>query len=114
MNFDSKFTNIVNALFLTQQAYITDAGMISELFKVERGQFKITAYADDLTIGISFQDDWLKFTVITKIYEAASNARVNKSKTVLVLIIAAVQECNLPSKEDFKKLTEDDPISILG
>src|SRR6185437_14303720 len=100
---------VVKSLFSTQQAYITDAGLISEPFRVKRGvrqgdplspllyvlaiepflrqihvsinginiknqHFKIAAYADDLTIGISSQDDWLKFTEITKMYELALNA----------------------------------------
>ncbi|CAG8740397.1 14212_t:CDS:1, partial [Ambispora leptoticha] len=37
MNFDPKFTRIVNTLFSTQQAHITASGKISEPFKVERG-----------------------------------------------------------------------------
>jgi hypothetical protein len=37
MNFDSKFINIINTLFSTQQAYISDHGRISEPFKVNRG-----------------------------------------------------------------------------
>ncbi|CAG8742246.1 20574_t:CDS:2, partial [Gigaspora rosea] len=111
MNFDKKYVNIVNALFLSQQAYIMDSGLLSELFRVERDVcqedplspllyilaielllkhiykkiygieiknqcFNIMAYADDLTIGIGFQSDWLDLLEIIKTYEAASNARV--------------------------------------
>ncbi|CAG8824580.1 17073_t:CDS:1, partial [Gigaspora rosea] len=36
MNFDKKFVNIINALFSSQQAYITDLGLLSEPFRVER------------------------------------------------------------------------------
>lgn len=42
MNFDIKFINVVNALFSSQQAYITDAGLLSEPFRVERGLDKET------------------------------------------------------------------------
>jgi len=149
MNFDTKFSNAVNALFLSQQAYVTDTGLVSEPFKVERGvrqgdplspllytlaiepllrrlhdsinginiknqEFKIAAYADDLTIGIGSQDDWLKFMEATKVYEAASNAKVNKSKTVLVPLTTAAQGLNLPGEDEFKRLTEGEPIAILG
>jgi hypothetical protein len=37
MGFNSKFTSIINNLFLHQQAHIIDSGIISEPFKVERG-----------------------------------------------------------------------------
>ncbi|CAG8595264.1 46306_t:CDS:2 [Gigaspora margarita] len=40
--------------------------------------------------------------------------KVNKSKTVLVLLTTVVQEHNLLSKYEFKKLTEDELITILG
>ncbi|CAG8451463.1 18510_t:CDS:2 [Gigaspora rosea] len=57
MNFDTKFSNVVHALFLSQQAYITDTSLVTEHFKVEIEEFKIDAYADNLTIGIGSQDD---------------------------------------------------------
>ncbi|CAG8644583.1 10114_t:CDS:1, partial [Gigaspora rosea] len=81
---------------------------------IKKQSFKIVAYADDLMIGIGSQDDWHKFMEITKTYEAASNASINKSKTVLIPITTAAQNYNLPGEMDFKKLAEDEPISILG
>ncbi|CAG8752599.1 5611_t:CDS:1, partial [Gigaspora rosea] len=66
-----------------------------------------------ITIGISFQDDWLKFIEITRMYEAASNTRVNKSKIVLIPIPTAAQKYNLPSEIEFRKLAKDKPITIL-
>ncbi|CAG8829003.1 21259_t:CDS:1, partial [Gigaspora rosea] len=81
---------------------------------IKNQEFKIAAYADDLTIGIGSQDDWLKFMEATKVYEAASNAKVNKSKTVLVPLTTAAQGLNLPGEDEFKRLTEGEPIAILG
>ena len=149
MNFDKKFVNIVNALFSSQQAYITDSGLLSEPFRVERGVcqrdplslllytlaiepllkyiyekiygieiknqcFKINIYADDLTIGIGFQSDWLDLLEIIKTYEAASNTRVNRSKTMLIPLTVIAQDYNLTSECNFRKVTKDKPISILG
>ncbi|CAG8691006.1 4891_t:CDS:2, partial [Gigaspora rosea] len=91
--------------------YITDAGLISEPFKVKKG----VRQGDPLSsLFYQFPSDWFKFTEITKIYEAASNARVNKSKLVLIPITTTAQEYNFPSERKFKKLAIDDPISILG
>ncbi|CAG8458332.1 24547_t:CDS:2 [Gigaspora rosea] len=51
----------MNALFSSQQAYITDLGFLSEPFRVERGiknqYFKIVLYTNDLTISIGSQSD---------------------------------------------------------
>ncbi|CAG8615736.1 5298_t:CDS:2, partial [Gigaspora rosea] len=69
---------------------------------------------DNLTIEIGSQDNWLNFMETIKLYEAASNAKVNKSKTVLVPLTKAAQEFSLPSEYKFKKLAEDEPITLLG
>src|SRR6184192_1993029 len=37
MNFSSKFNKLIGALFTSQQAFISDAGCLSEPFRVERG-----------------------------------------------------------------------------
>ncbi|CAG8653217.1 5025_t:CDS:2, partial [Ambispora leptoticha] len=59
MNFDPKFTRIVNMLFSTQQAHITASAV----------------YADDLTVGFSSTTDWDSFTNTINKYEKASNAK---------------------------------------
>ncbi|CAG8460750.1 21407_t:CDS:2 [Gigaspora rosea] len=74
---------------------------------IKNQHFKIAVYTDDLTI--SFQDNWLKFIMITRIYKAVLNAKVNKSKTVLILITIVAQDY----EKDFKKLANNEPISIL-
>ncbi|CAG8758830.1 207_t:CDS:2, partial [Gigaspora rosea] len=79
-------------VFLTRVAHIVDSGQISEPIRVEREtiiqnirsipisdtNFKIAAYADDLSIGISSPPDWSTLLKIFSDYEKASNAAINK------------------------------------
>ncbi|CAG8709449.1 2898_t:CDS:2, partial [Gigaspora rosea] len=97
INFDKKYVNIMNALFLSQQAYIMDSGLLSEPFRVERGALVL--------------NNLLK---IIKMYKDASNARVNRSKTMLIPLIVIAQRHNLTSECNFRKVTKDELISILS
>ncbi|CAG8445756.1 15986_t:CDS:2 [Gigaspora rosea] len=85
MKFDPSFIQIIIALFSKQTAYTADLGIISEPFKVNCGhsrkqKFKLTAYADDLTVGIASQAEWDVITKIIQKYENAFNAKINKIK----------------------------------
>ncbi|CAG8598590.1 25053_t:CDS:1, partial [Gigaspora rosea] len=71
-------------------------------------------YADDLTRGISSQSDWLDLLEIIKTHEAASNAKVNRPKTMLIPLTVMAQGYNLTSECNFRKATKNEPISILG
>ena len=149
MNFDTKFTNLIQNLFSNQKAHIIEAGDISRPFRVERGVrqgdplspllyilafeplirtlenclhgiklgnqfFKSSAYADDLTIGISSLTNWYEVQSSLNLYEAASNAKINKTKTKLVSLTPTAQKVELPNEEQFIKLEEQDTITILG
>ncbi|CAG8815163.1 21544_t:CDS:2, partial [Gigaspora rosea] len=67
-------------------AHIADAGQLSESFRISKeGQvFKIAAYTDNLTIGLSSNTDWTTFTKLVRKYEEASNTRINSQKSVLM------------------------------
>jgi hypothetical protein len=149
MNFETKFTKVVSTLFSTQQAYISDAGKISEPFKVERGvrqgdplspllyiiaftpylqalqdniqgirlkecSFKLAAYADDLSIGISSTNDWENFTNITQKYEQASNALINKRKTLLIPLTENAKRVHLANSETLQIHKDNNSLTILG
>ncbi|CAG8739837.1 23204_t:CDS:2, partial [Gigaspora rosea] len=82
--------------------------------KIKNQCFKIAAYADDLTIGIGSQSNWLKVLEIIRTYKAASNARVNRFKTMLIPLIVIAREHNLTSECNFRKVTKNELISTLG
>ncbi|CAG8597074.1 2329_t:CDS:2, partial [Gigaspora rosea] len=56
----------------------------------------------------------LKVMEIIRSYEAASNARVNRSKTMLIPLTVIARVYNLTSECNFRNVTKDEPISILG
>ncbi|CAG8505183.1 6067_t:CDS:2 [Gigaspora rosea] len=105
INFDSKFINIVKALFSFQQAYITDSGLLLETFRVEREVLQENLLSPLLyTLAIEpllrhihkrIKGIELDFLEIIKNYEAASNAKINRDKTVLVLLSLKAQEHRL-------------------
>ncbi|CAG8778084.1 21121_t:CDS:2, partial [Gigaspora rosea] len=100
MNFDSKITKLILNLFNNQEAHIVKDEELSSPFKVERGvhqgdpptlpalilgshYFKLVVYVDDLTIGIRKISDREWIEELFGLYEAASNARLNKVKMKL-------------------------------
>jgi hypothetical protein len=82
--------------------------------KLENQYFKTSAYADDLTIGIGSPSDWNKVQASISLYEAASNAKINKTKTKLVPLTPTARRVELHNEDQFIKLEEQDTITILG
>ncbi|CAG8553216.1 2665_t:CDS:2 [Ambispora leptoticha] len=76
--------------------------------------FKTSAYADDLTIGIGSPTDWNKTLAALSLYEAASNAKINKTKTKLVPLTTIARRVELSNKNQFVKLEKQGTITILG
>jgi exonuclease III len=91
-------------------------GLKNNLQGIKLGQqfFKITAYADDLTIGIGSLSDWNHTSRLLEIYEKASNAKINKVKTKLVPLTPVAHRVELPQAEQLYKVQEDELITTLG
>ena len=82
---------------------------------VKNFHFKISAYADDLSIGIGSVSDWANLNETLKKYEEASNASINKSKTILLPITDNARRIELPNQSEFKAIDQNqDSITILG
>ncbi|CAG8689854.1 6526_t:CDS:1, partial [Scutellospora calospora] len=81
---------------------------------INRFRFKLSAFADDLTVGISSLDDWNKFHELLKLYKSASNAKINTNKSKLVPLTDSASHMKLPGEEKFKKLKDKESIKILG
>ncbi|CAG8693207.1 9961_t:CDS:2, partial [Ambispora leptoticha] len=62
---------------------------------VQGHYFKTVAYADDLTIGIGSPSDWNRVLELFYIYEKASNAKINESKTKLVPLMVMARRVEL-------------------
>ncbi|CAG8693539.1 8467_t:CDS:2, partial [Gigaspora rosea] len=45
--------------------------------------FKVTAYTNDLTVGIGSSLNWVKLVLLLQKYELASNAKINQKKSIL-------------------------------
>jgi exonuclease III len=82
--------------------------------KLGNQYFKTSAYADDLTIGIGSPLDWDIVQSFLNLYEAASNAKINKTKTKLVPLTPVARRVELINEEQFIKLEEQDSLVILG
>jgi exonuclease III len=82
--------------------------------KLENQYFKTSAYADDLTIGIGSPLDWNLVQSSLNLYEEASNAKINKTKTKLVPLTPIARRVELQNEEQFTKLEEHDSLVILG
>jgi len=76
--------------------------------------FKAAAYADDLSVGIGSSSDWEELQKIIKIYESASNAKINKRKTKLLPLTQTTERVELENEKDFNKITEEETVKILG
>ncbi|CAG8806171.1 4232_t:CDS:2, partial [Gigaspora rosea] len=113
---------VVNALFSSQVVHIVDSVQISEPIRVERGgipisvtNVKIVAYADDLSIGISSPSDWSTLLKIFSDYEKASNAVINKHKSILIPITNNASRVELSEQYNFKTPTNDqEHFTFLG
>ncbi|CAG8800286.1 4044_t:CDS:1, partial [Cetraspora pellucida] len=71
-------------------------------------RFKISAFADDLTIGLGCYNDWdILYSLSTK-YEKASNAEVNKKKSVIVPLTVDALYTKLPGDQDYKMLVNNE------
>ncbi|CAG8809940.1 4938_t:CDS:2, partial [Gigaspora rosea] len=107
--------------FDRQSAYISESGVLSEPFKINRGGiqinedcFKVAAYADDMTVGLGSRVDWDRFRALTRSYEEASNARINCKKYVIVPLTNNARRTELEGENAFKKLEEGENITVLG
>ena len=76
--------------------------------------FKVSAYADDLTIGIGSCTDWNEVLALVNLYESASNAKINKMKSKLVPLTPVARRVDLPNEDQFTKVEEQDTLTILG
>ncbi|CAG8742625.1 13106_t:CDS:1, partial [Ambispora leptoticha] len=81
---------------------------------VQGQYFKTVAYADDLTIGIGSLSDWDRVLDLFHIYENASNAKINESKTKLVPLTVMARRVELTKENQFTKVAEQEAITILG
>ncbi|CAG8539044.1 1372_t:CDS:2 [Ambispora leptoticha] len=77
-------------------------------------KFKLTAYADDLTVGLGSIKDWNTLMNLLTKYEAAANAAVNKEKSKLLPLTEKAAQTALPGEGSFDKLDENGSIRILG
>jgi len=77
-------------------------------------RFKSTAYADDLTIGIASHAEWDIITKVFQEYEDASNAKINKIKSVLVLLTSNARHIEHQEAEKFKMLPDNESVKVLG
>ncbi|CAG8603075.1 13816_t:CDS:1 [Ambispora leptoticha] len=83
--------------------------------QVNNSTFKIAAYADDLSVGISSPSDWSKLLEILAKYEKASNAIINKAKSTLIPLTNIARRVELPNQNRFKLSSEDqNSFTILG
>ncbi|CAG8618959.1 9617_t:CDS:2 [Ambispora leptoticha] len=127
MNFDIRFRRVIENLFSNQEAHIMDSGDISTFepllkaieneiqgIPVQGHFFKTVAYADDLTIGIGSPSDWNRVLELFHIYESASNAKINESKTKLVPLTVMARRVELTKEKQFTKIAKQEAITILG
>jgi len=77
-------------------------------------RFKLTAYADDLTISIASYAEWDVVTKLIQEYEEASNAKINKTKSVLVPLTYNAQHIEHLEAKKFKMLSDNEPVRALG
>lgn len=149
MRFNGVFINLIKKLFDDQSAHISDRGVLSQPFKIERGvrqgdplspllyvlafepflrllvknlegveingyRFKVSAFADDLTIGLGCSRDWYLVCQLLEKYEKASNAEVNKKKSVLVALTDDASRTKLAGDENYQKLKDNETTKYLG
>ncbi|CAG8650330.1 470_t:CDS:2 [Ambispora leptoticha] len=76
--------------------------------------FKLAAYADDLTVGISSTTDWDSFTNTINKYKKASNAKINKHKSILIPLTENDRKTQLKEAEILQVHDTDKPLTILG
>ncbi|CAG8749858.1 22939_t:CDS:2, partial [Gigaspora rosea] len=124
MNFDSNFIRIIQRLFKEQKAYIMDTSMLPEPSRISKEVqqanpissllSKITAYADDLTIGIALQAEWSTLNSLIISYEAVSNTKINESKSVLVPLSMNARCFEGKETKKFKTIKENESITILS
>jgi len=81
---------------------------------IENQFFKLSAYADDLSIGIGSASDWNTISKWFEIYERASNAKINKDKTKLVPLTPTVERVVLRNENLYKKVLEQEAVKVLG
>ncbi|CAG8649630.1 12645_t:CDS:2 [Ambispora leptoticha] len=81
---------------------------------INNQDFKLAAYADNLTIGISSITDWDSFINIINKYERASNAKINKHKSILILLTENARRIQLRGAELLQMHEADKALTILG
>ena len=76
--------------------------------------FKLSAYADDLSVGVGSTSDWNTISDWFDIYEKASNAKINKIKTKIIPLTPTAERVVLRNEDQFKKVPEQETFKILG
>ncbi|CAG8672704.1 3429_t:CDS:1, partial [Paraglomus brasilianum] len=79
--------------------------------QIEQSFFRLSAYADDLSVGVGSTEDW---EATFKQYEEASNASINKNKTKLIPLTIIADGTKLKDQEQFTKIGEGNTVRILG
>ncbi|CAG8620489.1 7981_t:CDS:2 [Gigaspora rosea] len=74
----------------------------------------VSAFADDLTIGLGCTNDWYLVSQLLSKYERASNAEVNKKKSILVALTDEASRTKLAGGENYQMLTGTDTTKYLG
>ena len=72
------------------------------------------AYTDDLTIGIASHAEWDIITKVFQEYEDASNAKINKIKSVLVPLTSNTRHIEHQEAKKFKMLPDNESVKVLG
>jgi hypothetical protein len=144
--FSTHFCSLIKNMYKNQTATISDKGIISESFSLERGvrqgdplspllyiislepflrkvnstingitlnpvTLKAKAYADDTTIGITLKD-WPPLLNSIRLYEEASNAKINFDKSKLLQLNGKSTQHSFTSP--FTNLQENETITSLG
>ena len=82
--------------------------------KLGHQSFKLIAYADDLTIGISSLSDWEYTFKLLETYEQASNAKINKAQTKLAPLTSTAFRVELLQSNQLYIVKENELITTLG
>ncbi|CAG8729452.1 21838_t:CDS:2, partial [Gigaspora rosea] len=76
-------------------------------------RFKITAYANNLTVEIALQAEWSILNSLIRSYEAVSNAKINLFKSVLVPLTMNAKRFEEEETRKFKTVKKNESITIL-
>ncbi|CAG8572998.1 15998_t:CDS:2, partial [Gigaspora rosea] len=113
MKFDPSFIQIIMPLFSEQTAYIADSGIIDKsAFKTTKVQ--INGLCRRPHSRYRSQAEWDIIAKMIQEYENASNAKINKIKSVLVPLMSNARCIEHYEAKKFKMLSEDESVKALG